>query len=375
MSIQVYGQFQDHASIANVSRAIACELRKRHARATIYGAGSLNQTYVSQYLPIAFNNAAAVAVFVGYPESATAYLHGHRFKILVTVCETDRIPKTWVEACNEVDLVVVPSEWCREAFESSGVKKPIEVVRHGVWPQLLDGTGFPRNHEHIAISSNHIEPYVFLHVSGATSFPGRKGTGALLLAFKRFLEKRRCGSELYLKTTKTGGLERAIADLGLKDNVFIHSTPSLSPFEMGGYIQHFDAVVQPSRAEGFGIVPLEARCVGVPTILTYATGHCEHFAVGTDVGIAHGRLSPLATQGNPVGAAPEVSVDDITNALLSFTRDYDQHRQRTRAWARENARKWFWSEQLRPLIKRILDEDKGENKRIKLGAGASLRGA
>jgi glycosyl transferase family 1 len=364
MSIQLYGQFSDYASIANVSRALACELRRRNARAFVYTVGQ-SGSYKEPYLPVGLENGARTGIYVGYPESAPSFLQGHTFKVLVTVCETDHIPGTWVDACKEMDLIVVPSEWCRAAFENSGVKKPIIVVRHGIWSSMLDLPDVRTVEDHLT----------FLHVSGAASFPARKGTSPLLLAFRRFLTEINGNARLILKMARTGGLDRALSELELESNVILDSSPSLTPPEMGLLLKCVDAVVQPSRAEGFGIVPLEAKCVGTPSILTNCTGHTEHFAVNTDVQIPNGRLSIIETQGNPIGSAPEVYINDIFDGLVEFARSDAQHKERTRDWSSKNARNWLWNQQLKPLVRLLLEEDKGTNKRIKLGSGSSLRGA
>ena len=49
-----------------------------------------------------------------------------------TVWETDRLPRHWVPLLNDVDRVVVPTEWNRAVFETSGVTTPVFVVPHVV---------------------------------------------------------------------------------------------------------------------------------------------------------------------------------------------------------------------------------------------------
>jgi len=47
-----------------------------------------------------------------------------------TVWETDRLPRHWVPLLNDVDRVIVPTEWNRAVFEASGVTTPVVVVPH-----------------------------------------------------------------------------------------------------------------------------------------------------------------------------------------------------------------------------------------------------
>lgn len=48
----------------------------------------------------------------------------------LTVHETDGIPMSWVNACNEMDLIIVPCEDNKKAFVDSGVATNVEIVPH-----------------------------------------------------------------------------------------------------------------------------------------------------------------------------------------------------------------------------------------------------
>lgn len=361
--IQVYGQIHNFGSFANVTCAIVEELKRQHRDVGVYGIGTLSAQH--SRLPIAFSNSAAVGLYVGYPEGGPGWLAGHRTTVMVTVCETDRVPQSWVQACNAVDLVVVPSLWCKAAFERSGVKKPVLAVPHGV--------------HHTITSMQHL-PYerrrtTFLHVSGALSFPARKGTSALLLAFKHFVEREpdlRHDYHLVLKMPKTPGVMKAIEEVELTEQVDVLSNDEYSSIEMARLLMGVDCVVQPSRAEGFGIVPLEARCLGTPTIMTSVTGHAMHFVPGVDTEVAVGAQTPLETQANPVGSAPSLTVEAIVDALESFDAHKVERKQRTVEWARRNARLWTWPEVLKPLVEFLREVD--ARSPIKPGGAASLRG-
>lgn len=363
MSVQVYGQVHDYASFSNVTRAFLTELKRARVGTTIYGTQQLSPRYVDCPVPVGLNNAARIGIFVGYPESAVGWLNGHKHKVLVTVCETDRIPSTWVDACNGADLIVVPSTWCETAFRSSGVRKDIMVVPHGLWL------------ENLRIAKPPIGKTVFLHVSGALSFASRKGTNQLLLAFKKFLKEVDPSASLVLRMPETPGVLKVVREeLGFKESeVVVDGGRSLSPGMMNRYFDNFDAVVQPSRAEGFGLIPLEARAAGVPAIMTFCTGHEEHAAPGIDVQVRHRRLLPLVTQANSVGSAPVVAVSDVYNALVAFHNDKNKYRERAQGW--DARRKWLWNLTLKDFTVYIKNENRGEKRKIYLGAGASLRGA
>jgi hypothetical protein len=48
--------------------------------------------------------------------------------ICQTMWETDRLPQHWAPMLNDVDRVIVPTEWNRTVFETSGVTTPVAVV-------------------------------------------------------------------------------------------------------------------------------------------------------------------------------------------------------------------------------------------------------
>jgi len=66
------------------------------------------------------------------PEQCVLFREPGCINIAYTMFETDRIPHEWVESCNQLDGVIVPSNWCRQVFESSGVRVPLWVAPPGI---------------------------------------------------------------------------------------------------------------------------------------------------------------------------------------------------------------------------------------------------
>lgn len=97
-----------------------------------------------------------------------------RMKILFTMMETRRLHKDYVERCNCADEIIVPTRWCKDTFEESGVKKPISVVPLGV-----DTSIYKPDVEPISFSKP-TKDFVFLSVFGWSL---RKGYDVLLRAY------------------------------------------------------------------------------------------------------------------------------------------------------------------------------------------------
>lgn len=338
MAIHIYGQFNDYTSIATVSRAICKELHRNKIKITVRGTGAISPTYVDCPWPLSLNSHADVAIYIGYPEVAPNWLKGHKTKILITVCETNAIPSEWVGACNQMDHIIVPSQFCRQVYMDSGVRKPVIVVPHGV----------SEGRTTISKTSSLIE---LVHISGAASFPHRKGTPALLKAWKAVTDNS-ANHKLTLKIARESRMMEFIARLGVT-NVEIDDNLSLSPNRMAAYLSLFDAVIQPSRGEGFGIVPLEARTLGIPTIITAISGHSEHFAPGVDVEVPVGPYKPMVTQGNGNGFAPSVEQEHVELALREYLADVTGWKGKAVSWAERFGSLWYWRHTLKPLVKLV----------------------
>jgi glycosyltransferase involved in cell wall biosynthesis len=44
----------------------------------------------------------------------------------------DRLPQAWIDACNQLDGIFVPSRRCRQVFEASGVRVPVRAAPPGI---------------------------------------------------------------------------------------------------------------------------------------------------------------------------------------------------------------------------------------------------
>ena len=350
MSLQIYGIF-DYGSIAVVSRALTKALDRANLDFTIYAHGSMTPRYIDVRGEVAMNSQADVGIFVGGPRDALGWLAGHDVRILMTVCEASPVPHEWVEIANQMSLVVVPSQFCQLAFQHSGVKAPIMVVPHGC--DFEPGPPTIRSRPRVRL----------VHFSEAGSFPARKGTSQLIQAYRRTY-KDFPETELHIKSSSLR-LEKV-----LKPNDSIWPNKG-NVTALQSYYRSFDAVVQPSRGEGFGLVGLEARCLGVPVMLTATSGHMAHLMPSVDVVVPVGPTSHIETQGNEVGSCPTVTVDAVEEGLRRLLGDLAGHKRRTMAWARMYGRAWRWNRVLYPLVRKIaelggkssiyaLDEEHGE---------------
>lgn len=195
-----------------------------------------------------------------------------------TMFETDRIPTEWVEKCNRMDEVWVPSHFNLETFSASGVKpEKLRVVPGGIDVELFNPHAEP-------LDIRGEKGFVFL---ANFDWIDRKGWDILLTAY---LTEFKPEEEvvLVLKTYKIascrpGTIERQLAFfvedcLGLS----LHRIPEvillkgyIEADRMPGLYTACDAFVLPSRGEAWGRPYLEAMACGLPVIGTKWSGNLD----------------------------------------------------------------------------------------------------
>ncbi|MBK9272867.1 MAG: glycosyltransferase family 4 protein [Saprospiraceae bacterium] len=181
------------------------------------------------------------------------HLNKSKFKIANTMAESDEIGEPWVNACNSMDMVVVPNEFQKRVFEKSGVTVPVSVIRHGTWTEMFPYCERPQKSK-----------FRFGIVGYLND---RKGVFELMKAFVSEFDNNE-PVELYLKSSnKEFGFYRYFSD----DRI-ITDTRHVSPEDLRDIYYSFDCFVFPSKAEGVGQPPREAMSTGLPTIVTNYSG-------------------------------------------------------------------------------------------------------
>jgi FkbM family methyltransferase len=226
--------------------------------------------------------------------------------------EESLLPAAMVTQLNrDVRAVLAPTAFVARALLDSGVTVPVRVVGHA---PALDA--FIKLHATRGQDRNPATPFTFLHVSSC--FP-RKGLDVLLAAFARaFRAADRV--RLVIKgfpNPHNDAAERIarlqVADPAAPEIVLIDR--DLDDAALLRLYAEADAMVLPSRGEGFNLPAAEAMAAGLPVIVTGHGGHMD-FCDAATARLLRMRFVPSRSHlASPHSLWAEPDADDLVAAL------------------------------------------------------------
>jgi len=217
-----------------------------------------------------------VGLYLGHPThlSLMAHHNRHKERLIMIAPNGNGVPKHVVEDCRKFGVKPIsPSAWGAGVLANEFGLDEVDVARHGVYLPVGNASNEERLERARRIVAGQ-SPLRVLHVTSTAS--DRKGTLSMLREFEEINTKSikltiRC--DMSVRQDITYAVERLAPRF--KDAVRIDSNPVPNDGSWHDYLRSFDLVLQPSRAEGFGLVPLEAAAAGVPVVMTNVTGHRE----------------------------------------------------------------------------------------------------
>jgi len=184
------------------------------------------------------------------------------YRIGLTMYESDsplvNLPE-WKHDCNDVDLLVVPCEYCKGVFEQFA-RVPVKVSPLAINPIY-----------HTAKLREPKDTFTFVTFG---TLSGRKSPLETLAAFKKAFPLDKYPDVRFEFKTRLGYFgwgENQLPDPDSDPRVKIISADWYSD-KMLNWLHAADAMVFASKGEGFGMPPREAIATGLPTILTDHTG-------------------------------------------------------------------------------------------------------
>ena len=337
--LQFYGMFQGCEGIPSVCARFGLALAERFDGVALhsYNGGDF---FLPQLRRLAgVDPRASVGIFYGFPDEMNDRFAQHPIRIGGFVCETDRISPRWVEACNTLHLVLVPSTWCRDAFVASGVRVPILVVPHGLEPEFRP-TGEKRR----------AEPLVFFDTFHASSHLDRKGAEELVRCFLAAFGPSGEKAILRLRTEISGQLVdiRLRHDFG--EAIRIDPGLGLSTADYARVYSEVHCTVHPARGEGFGLVPFQSIACETPVIAAPVTGMADYLDDDNALllktrGRARGRDA-----GHSTGHYFQIDEEHLVELLLRMHADWENEYEKVKLAGPDHRRRYRWQTVLEDFL-------------------------
>ena len=301
------------------------------------------------------------------------------YRIGRTMFETDRLPSGWASRMEKMDELWVPSAFMRDILLGAGVSRakvkvlgePVDAAgvfspENGALSAAAHPTLPPRGAACARGLGTAACPYRFLSCG---KWERRKGFDVLLAAYvAAFAASASANVELYILTSSyhgTGDFEGEIARMlskeltctgggggmdlgGLRGGLCltpqqvaarppIRLLSGIPQLALPGVFASVDAVVQPSRGEGWGRPHVEGMAMGLPLVSTFWSGTTAYMTANNSFPVGIGpQLLPIPDgpfqghlQGEPDGSA-------LRDALAALVADGGAEGRRRGAVARQD---------------------------------------
>lgn len=256
--------------------------------------------------------------------------------IAFDVADTNRISPKAVDLANKVDVVCVPSGWCKRVYIESGVKTRVEVVPHGLSPTFINKpkeitSPIIRKLLQEKKDNDYIYILYFLLHSGY-----RKGADLVYDAVGQ-IQQMYDNVILLVKRTE-------IVD------PFLLELRRLRTIEIAGFLneQHLvelydiaDITIVPSRGGGFELNALESIARGIPTLVT-SKGCFEDYLQYT-IPIKVAKEEPIF-KNNPVhvGNGYTCDIEDFVDKLKNTIENLDEYKARFSQYRKVIVQEYTW---------------------------------
>jgi glycosyltransferase involved in cell wall biosynthesis len=268
-------------------REIGCPCQLRD---TSLGQASHPETLDPEFQPLRELLAATVKtpfhLVFAIPDLFERFSLAGKTNVGYTMWETDRLPGHWPPLCNRMHALQVPSRFCKEVFERSGVTVPIQVV-----PIPVDTSKFDDLAPAPLLSSE--KPQLTFY--SIFQWHERKNPAALIAAFVQAFESRE-PVRLVLKThlggvpdekdvilEQAGAIATAAANERTLPTIVVIPGRLVHEQVLQLHLQS-DVYVGPVRGEGFGLPIFDAVLAGNHVIATRFSSPLDYLEVQDESG-------------------------------------------------------------------------------------------
>ena len=212
--------------------------------------------------------------------------------------ETNKCNPEWVEHCQRMDAVIVPSEFTKKVFVNTGLEEDKVFVIHESYPELFDEIVEKETSNKVKDLLDNIQTkknfLILGQLTGNNSENDRKNTfntiRAFIDAYKNdkdvgLIIKTNSGRNTRIDKKKTLSLIKGVlGELGKEEFPKVHVLHgSLTEDELITLYTHdkVNYLLTSTKGEGFGLPILEAARLGLPVIATNWSGHLDFMKLGS----------------------------------------------------------------------------------------------
>jgi len=340
--VQFYGMFEGCFSVAAICTQIGRVLTERLNGVALhsYNGGLFFDTSLAGHAAV--DRAAPVGFFYGFPHEIPEEFYEHPFRIGGFVCETDRIASSWVEACNTLNLVIVPSEFCRRAFLDSGVTVPVIVVPHGLEPEYRPMAKARRS-----------KPLVFYNIFSAGSLLERKNAEELIRCFLEAFGPSGEDCVLRLRTDLSLGLVDIRQRYDFGRAILLDFPDRRDTASFARIYSEVHCTVHPSRGEGFGLVPFQSIACETPVIAPAVTGMADYLNDENAMCLRTSGRTAGVLGGNQAGTYFTIDEAHLVELLHHAHTNWEEEYRKVRTAGPELRARYAWDVVLSELIEVI----------------------
>ena len=261
-----------------------------------------------------------------------------RHKIGLLVYKTTELPPHWIEAIIKyLDLLVVPSRFCRQVALKSGVDKDrVALIPYGFNPRLFSPSASltptqkdpEKKFTFFCVAMPHIRKGVTELIQAFTEEFGPREPVQLVLKLPYLPATGSSKKPWEIKSLE--GLQRQNSPEKPNIHIIVCSEPV---DQMPLWFALCDAYIQPSYSEGFGLSILEAKALGKPTIVTGWGGHMD-FCREENSYLIDYELIPAAEAQYDNCSPSALCAKPVISSLRRHMREIFQHPEKAKQKAR-----------------------------------------
>lgn len=261
------------------------------------------------------------------------------------IADSDKMSKFSVEILNKLDLIIVPSNWSRDAYINSGVKSPVEVVPFGVPDEFLNENIANTYNKDIINLRKRKENGDILVLYFVLHSPYRKGADLVAEVMKRIHDKFKNVCLVVKSPNTIPGEYQGVNTVILKDWMNINDIRAL--------YDTCDICICPSRGGGFELNALEAVSRGLPTLVPNGGCFLDYISYMIPIDLSNRTIKLFTGNQIHVGNGFEVDMDNFERKLIGVFDNLEKYKYLFRRNSENVKKALSWRNAIKTLEERL----------------------